>query len=250
MTMSEKVKIGRAFPRTAIGFQPEYLDFARGIRVGNLEDNQRITRILKLAIEDAFNESFVTERFGRGVYWQWIGFLMRANRSAKPVSSDVSFGCSKFFITMDMGDRLFKCGFSVERGFRKAPPEFPKCELKPDWDWSRLLKQLKPASVLDLELKRLVKREGFSIDAGNWEERSTYRKNNLPDPGKLRKILNEAPADSWAGFQVYYPMKEKDVADSSGVDLVESMLAVFREVTPAMNECMQEKIKCKLNVER
>ena len=80
--MSGSVKIGRAIPRTAIDFKPEYLDFKRGIRVGNLEDNQRITRILKLAIEEEFQEPFVTERFGRGVYWQWIGFLVRANRSA------------------------------------------------------------------------------------------------------------------------------------------------------------------------
>ena len=72
--MSAKVKLGQALPRSAIGFLPEYLDFKRGIRVGNLEDNQRITRILKLAIEDMYQESFVTERYGRGVYWQWIGF--------------------------------------------------------------------------------------------------------------------------------------------------------------------------------
>ena len=31
--------------KTAIGFKPEYLDFARGIRVGNLEPHERITRI-------------------------------------------------------------------------------------------------------------------------------------------------------------------------------------------------------------
>ena len=93
--MATKVKIGKAMPRSAIGFLPEYLDFSRGIRVGNLEDNQRITRILKLAIEDMYQESFVTERYGRGVYWQWIGFLSRANRAAKPVSSNISFGCSK-----------------------------------------------------------------------------------------------------------------------------------------------------------
>ena len=241
--MSGSVKIGRAIPRTAIDFKPEYLDFKRGIRVGNLEDNQRITRILKLAIEEEFQEPFVTERFGRGVYWQWIGFLVRANRSAKPASSNVSFGCSKFFITMDTIDCLFKCGFSVERGFQKAPPGYEQCELKPDWDWNRLLKQLKTDGGLYPELKRLVKREGFSIDAGNWEETNTFRKNSLPDPGKLRKILKNAIPDSWAGFQVYYPMNEKEVSGSPGVDLVESMLAVFREVTPAMNRCMQINLK-------
>jgi hypothetical protein len=239
MTMSGKEKIGKALPRAAIGFKPEYLDFGKGIRVGNLDDNQRITRILKLALEDTFQESFVTERFGRGVYWQWIGFLSRANRSAKPVSSGVSFGCSKFFITIDSGDRLFKCGFTVERGFLIPSPDFPQIGLKPDWDWNRLLKECRAGSTLYRELRRLVLREGFCIDAGNWEERNTFRKSNLPAPEKLRKIMQNAAPGSWAGFQIYYPMGPDDVSESSGLDLVEAMLAVFREVAPAMNQCMQ-----------
>src|SRR5512139_1109741 len=153
--MSKQFRAARPFPRTAIGFLPEYLDFERGIRVGNLEDNQRITRILKLALEARYQESFVTERYGRGVYWQWIGFLPRANRSAKPISSKVSFGCSKFFLTVDTDEQLFKCGFSVERGF-KISPDFPAIELKPDWDWHRLTKSLKPSGAMARELKRLV----------------------------------------------------------------------------------------------
>lgn len=237
------MKIGRAFPRAALGFLPEYLDFKRGIRVGHLEDNQRITRILKLSLEERYQQSFVTERFGRGVYWQWIGFLPRANRDAKPESSNVSFGCSKFILTIDMEEQLFKCGFSVERGFIKAPPDFPQIGLKPDFDWHRLLKQLKPASAMEKELKRLVSREGFAIDAGNWDERQGIRNGNLPAMAELRKMLQRAPATSWAGFQVYYPMREKEVRGSSGVDLVEAMMAIFREVTPAMNLCMQIQLE-------
>ena len=237
--MAGKVKIGRALPRAAIGFLPEFLDFKKGIRVGNLEDNQRITRILKLALEDAYRESFVTERFGRGVYWMWIGFVSRCNRAAKPVSSNVSFGCAKFYVTMDFNDRLFKCGFSVERGFVNPPPDFPAIGLKPDWDWHRLLKQLKSGSPLEHELRRLVGREGFCIEAGNWDHRAAFRKNTLPSADKLKKILKTASPEEWAGFQVYYPMTKKDISETSGVDLIESMLAVFREVTPAMNQCMQ-----------
>ena len=44
------------------GFRPEYLDFQRGIRVGNLEENERITRVLKLALESRYSQPFVTER--------------------------------------------------------------------------------------------------------------------------------------------------------------------------------------------
>jgi hypothetical protein len=237
--MNNKTKIRRPFPRSAIGFQPEYLNFQKGIEVGNLEDNQRITRILKLALEARYGQDFVTERYGRGVFWQWIGYLPRANRSAKPISSKVSFGCSKFFLTMDTEARAFKCGFSVERGMIEPPADFPKIELKPDWDWHRLLASLKPSGVLVRELKRLVFQEGFLIDAGGWEVRQPLGKNNFPSMTKLKKILEEAPGASWAGFQVYYGMSEKEVLSSTGVDLVESMMAIFEEVTPAMNRCMQ-----------
>ena len=143
---------------------------------------------------------------------------------------------------MDQGEQLFKCGFSVERGFQNPPQDFPQCELKPDWDWNRLLKQLRAGSAFAGEINRLLKKEGFFIDLGNWEERRTFRKNNLPGPETIRKILKKADPDSWAGFQVYYPMTESDILESSGVDLIESMLAVFREVTTAMNRCMQKEL--------
>jgi len=240
--MSKQFQAARPFPRTAIGFLPEYLDFQRGIRVGNLEDHQRITRILKLALEFRYNEPFVTERYGRGVFWQWIGFLPRANRAAKPISSKVSFGCSKFFLTVDTEDRLFKCGFSVERGFCESP-DVPGIQLKPDWDWHRLVSSLKPSGAMARELKRLVSVEGFQIDAGGWGDRDPIDKVSFPPMAKLRKTLEDAPRASWAGFQVYYPMPEKEVRSSSGVDLVEAMMAIFEEVTPAMNLCMQVRLE-------
>ena len=36
-----------------------------------------------------------------------------------------------------------------------------------------------------------------------------------------------------------YRMSENEVQSATGLDLVESMLAVYREVIPAMNLCMQ-----------
>jgi hypothetical protein len=38
-------------------------------------------------------------------------------------------------------------------------------------------------------------------------------------------------------------MPEKEVRSSAGVDLIESMMAIFEEVTPAMNLCMQIELK-------
>jgi hypothetical protein len=230
-------------PTTAIGFRPEFLDFQRGIRVGNLEDNERITRILKLALESKYGQPFITERWGRGMYWQWIGYLPRANRAAKPVSSHVSFGCSKFFLMVDTREQLFKCGMQVERGYLKAPPEHPDCELRSDWDWHRLLKALKPRSALEGELNRLILREGFILQIGNWDEPSGFSKANFPTMSMLRSRLEVAAKNHWAGFQLFYPMGESEVRDATGTDLVESMLAIFQEVTLAMNVCMQTKLQ-------
>jgi hypothetical protein len=231
-------------PAAALAFRPEYLDFRRGIHVGNLEDNERITRILKLALESRYAQPFVTERWGRGVYWQWIGYLPRANRQAMPISSHVSFGCSKFFISVDTEEKLFKCGMQVERGYVKAPRDYPECRLQPDWDWHRLLRSLQPRSPMERELKRLVLREGFVLHGGSWESEGAYfGRDNFPSTRKLRSLLAAAPAAHWVGFQLYYPMSEGEVQGSTGLDLVESMLAVFREVTPAMNLCLQVQLR-------
>jgi len=241
--MAAKSQNALPVPAAAIAFRPDYLDFRRGIHVGNLEDNERITRILKLALESRYAQPFVTERWGRGVYWQWIGYLPRANREAMPLSSHVSFGCSKFFISVDTEEKLFKCGMQVERGYVKAPREYPECRLQPDWDWHRLLRSLQPRSRMERELKRLVLREGFVLHGGSWEtEPVTFSRGNFPSMRKLRGLLAAAPAAHWAGFQLYYPMSEGEARASTGVDLVESMLAVFREVTPSMNLCMKVQL--------
>ncbi len=236
--MAPKLPANLPLPTVAIGFRPEFLDFRRGIHVGNLEENERITRILKLALEARYQQGFVTERWGRGVFWQWIAFLPRANREAKPLSSHVSFGCAKFFISVE--EKLFKCGLQIERGYVKAPRSFRECQLKEDWDWHRLMKGLRPGTPIERELRRLVLREGFGLYAGSWEtEMSQFTKENLPGVTKLRRLLDAAPGNHWAGFQLFYPMTEEEVRSATGIDLVESMLAVFREVTPLMNLTMQ-----------
>ena len=238
--MAAKLQNTLPVPAAAVAFRPEYLDFRRGIHVGNLEDNERITRILKLGLESRYAQPFVTERWGRGVYWQWIGYLPRANRAAMPLSSQVSFGCSKFFLSVDTDEKRFKCGMQVERGYVKAPRGFRECQLQSDWDWHRLLRSLQPRSPMERELKRLVLREGFMLHGGSWESEAAYfSRDNFPSMQKLRRALAAAPAARWAGFQIYYPMSEDEVRASTGLDLVEAMLAVFREVTPVMNLCMK-----------
>jgi hypothetical protein len=242
--METKPHAALPLPSVAIGFRPEFLDFRRGIRVGNLADHERITRILKLALEAHYQQGFVTERWGRGVFWQWIAFLPRANREAKPLSSQVSFGCAKFFISVETEEKLFQCGLQIERGYIKPPRSFRACQLRPDWDWHRLLKGLRPGSRLERELRRLILREGFELHAGPWEtEIARFSKANFPGVAKLGRLLRAAPPNHWAGFQLFYPMSEAEVRSSTGLDLVESMLAVFREVTPFMNLVMQIELR-------
>jgi hypothetical protein len=243
VTLASKLPISLPLPAAAIAFRPDYLDFRRGIHVGNLEDNERITRVLKLALESRYAQPFVTERWGRGVYWQWIGYLPRANREAMPISSHVSFGCSKFFISVDTEEKLFKCGMQVERGYVRAPRDYRECQLQSDWDWHRLLRSLRPRSSMERELKRLVLREGFMLRGGSWESADAgFDRDNFPTLMALRRQLMAAPAAHWAGFQLYYAMTESEVRASTGLDLVESMLAVFREVTPVMNLCMEVQL--------
>jgi hypothetical protein len=192
-----------------------------------------------MELEYRYQQEFVTERWGRGVHWIWIGYLPRANRTAMPISSAVSFGCSKFFVMVDANDRLFKCGLQIERGYVKAPKESRQCELRPDWDWNRLIASLRSGGSMERELKRLVGREGFRLHAGGWGEGAKeIARSNLPGAAGIRRVLADAPGDDWAGFQLYYPMKEEEVLSATGVDLLESMLAIFDEVRPAMNLCM------------
>ena len=145
------------------GFRPEYLDFQRGIRVGHLEPHQRITQILKHTLQDRYQEDFVIDRWGRGVYWQWICFLPKANRIAKPLSGSHNFSCSKFFIKVDRNDSIFKSGLHVERGLGNRSKDGPAFQLQEDWDWHRLIKGLRGnQSRLYRALRRLSWRTIFT----------------------------------------------------------------------------------------
>jgi hypothetical protein len=256
MAVTRAGTVAWPFAKAAIGFRPEYLDFSRGIRVGNLELHERITRILKGALEAEYGQEFVTERWGRGVFWQWIGFLTRANRSAKPLSSSVSFGCSKFFVAMDTDERRFTCGLQVERGYVRASRDERAFQLRSDWDWHRFVEGLRARSGLYRELKRLADEEQFEVRLGSWADphvfggepasadpRRASTTRSLVGASRLRALAEQAPAREWCGVQVYFPLSESDVRAMNGVDLIEAIMAVFEEVRPAMNACMQVPIE-------
>ena len=232
---------------TGDAFRPEWLDFERGIRVGNLNPHERITQILKHRLEEEYGTGFVTDRWGRGVYWQWICWLPRADREAKPVSNTINFGCAKLYISIDRSKRIFQCGLAVERGFAGGTPSFPGILLQPDWDWHRLMKQCAAGTALDGELRRLVNREGFTaaiVGAGG----RTWTGKELVSAREVRDAARKAPRDAWSGFDLYYPMPESEVRATSGYDLVQGILGAFSEVLHVMNACMQVTLAPRLSL--
>jgi hypothetical protein len=228
---------------TGEAFRSEWIDFERGIRVGNIEPHERITQILKFHLEQRYQTSFVTDRWGRGVYWQWICWLPRVNREAKPISHDLNFGCAKLFISADTDTKVFKSGLQIERGYAQGPEPYPGCLLKDDWDWHRLIGQCAAGTVLDKELHRLLTREGFVVEVGNFETNVVFTKTNFKSSCQVRDVAKKYSKRDWAGFQLYYPMPEKEVRACSGYELIQAICGVFTEVMPAMNSCMQVRLE-------
>jgi hypothetical protein len=87
-----------------------------------------------------------------------------------------------------------------------------------------------------------MRKEGFQLKAGSWEEPEIYGSRDCPLAHGLIRVLGSVSPSHWGGFQFYYPMTEKEVRSSIGADLVDAMMAVFGEVTPLMNCCMQTRL--------
>ncbi|MBN1676810.1 MAG: hypothetical protein JXR37_37560 [Kiritimatiellae bacterium] len=227
---------------TGEAFQTDWIDFERGIRVGRLEPHERITQILKHYLETTYRTRFVTDRWGRGMYWQWICWVPRVNREAKPISHDVNFSCAKVFISPDQEARVFQSGLQIERGWARGSPPLPGCRLKKDWDWHRLMKQCAAKTALDDEIRRLVKRAGFAVWIGGSNAGARFTKRNYRSAAQIRAVADKCAGTGWAGFQLYYPMSERELKRCTGYELVKAICGVFREVVPAMNTAMQVQL--------
>lgn len=233
-----KTSVGATELPTGEAFRPEWIDFERGIRVGNIEPHERITQILKFHLESRHRTPFVTDRWGRGVYWQWICWLPRANRLAKTVSQKVNFGCAKLFISADCDRRVFKSGLQVERGYVSGPEADKPWGLREDFDWHRLLKQCRTGTVFDRELQRVVRQEGFVAAVIAEQASGELTERHFTSTTPLRAALRNCSPRRWAGFQLYYPMPELELRACTGYELTQAIAGVFEEVIPAMNCCM------------
>jgi hypothetical protein len=233
-------KAGRVAPGEPTGeaFDAACIDFENGIRVGNLEPDERITRILKHHLETVHAVPFVTDRWGRGVFWQWICWVPRPNREAKPVSHDANWGSAKFYITIDRDLRIFEPGMTVERGYAAGSESRKSWGLGDDWDWHRLLRQCAKGSALDAELHRLLKSEGFAVSVMGGAGTLRFDARNFTSALQVRNAAGKCPARDWAGVSVYYPMPEAEVRSCSGYELVKAVEGVFAQLVPAMNLSM------------
>ena len=223
-------------------FKRAFLDFERGIRMGNLEPHERITQIVKFHLRERHGQDFLIDKWGRGRYWQWICWLVRANRDAKPRSSGYSFSCAKFFVSLDREERELHAGLQIERAsvHRGRGPVKDVC-LADDWDWHRMVKGLRKNAPLAKELERLVAKEGFTAYVGGSEaEDATFRGRKWGGVAAVRRVIRALPDDSWGWFQVYYPASEKDLNAIRGGEIIATVMAVFDELVPAMNLVMQE----------
>jgi len=218
-------------------FKREFIDFERGIRMGGLAPEERITQIVKAALVERHRRDFIIDKWGRGRYWQWICWLCRDDREAKPLSSKYNFGCVKFFVSYDSKPNVFQAGMQLERATvaRGAPTEVA---LQDDWDWHRFVKGLRKGSPLAAELERVVVKEEFTAHLGGSEAGATFRGKDWGGVAALRRALRKLPDDSWAWFQLYWAWPEAEIKEMDGGEIVASVLAVFDEVAPVMNLIM------------
>ena len=225
---------GKVLSRRA-AFRSEYLDFERGIRVGHLEPEERITRIVKSRLESRHAARMICDRWGRGVYWQWICWVPEPNRKAKPLSSAYNFGSAKFFVALERDEGIFQSGMQIERAPVKPAKDDWPVRVEKDWDWNVLLRALR-GKELPRILARLL-REGFRVRVGAFSSLRDFNRGSW-DPGACYKAARGFPADEWGGFQLFWPMTEKEVKATTGREIIDAAMAVFDEVAPAMNLCM------------
>ncbi len=222
---------------TGDAFDPAWIDFGRGIRVGNLEPHERITQILRYRLESRYGVRFITDRWGRGTHWQWICWVPLPNRQAKPRSSGANFGCAKLFVSMDRPAREFQCGMTVERGYVVADRS-AGWRLAPDWDWHRLLEECVKGSAFEREIRRLLG-EGFVATMSGGSGATRFDAASPFTAARLKAAARRCPDPQWAGFSVYYPMPEREVRATRGRELIDAVVGALVETVPAMNRCMQ-----------
>ena len=104
--------------------------------------------------------------------------------------------------------------------------------------------------LLDRELKRLLKREGFVAEVGDWETNAVFNAGNYTSARQIRDAVRKYPTREWVGFQLYYPMPAAEVRACTGYEVVKAICGVYAEVIPVMNACMQVPLSARVAIPR
>jgi hypothetical protein len=218
-------------------FNTQWIDFKKGIRVGHLEEDQRITQILKKRLLKLFNEDFLIDHWGRGLFWSYIWFCPRKNLKAKNFKGPGQFPSAKYFIGVDSNRRLFVAGFYVESGYNES--EEPRYQRNSDWDWNRFVVKLKKDSVFQKEVQRLMFEEDFELAIGFEENLKIFDKQNFKDLEPVCDEINKRLNEDWVVVQIYYPLSEKELKSMNGAELIQAIMGIWSESAGLMNACLR-----------
>ncbi len=223
--------------RLGSAFQTNWIDMDRGIRVGHLEEDERITWILKQRLKESFGERFLIDRWGRGVYWQYVWFVPEGNWRAKNIGGSGHFASAKYFISVDQDRRVFQAGLFLESGHQKdSDPRFVRTR---QWDWPRFTRRLARDTQFRLALSRLIRKDGFELAVGFGEDRVIFDSARFRGPGSILSEIRRRPAGGWTVVSLYYPMLEDELQRTRGPAVVDATMAVFNELLPIMNGCLK-----------
>jgi hypothetical protein len=219
------------------GFKSEWIDFKNGIRIGHLEPEQRITQILKAELLRLYQEDFLVDHWGRGVYWAYIWFCPRKNLKIKNFKGKGQFPSAKYFIGLDSDRQKFVTGFYVESGY--SVHEEPRFQRQPDWDWNRFIEKLKSDSDFEKELRLLIQKEGFELAIGFEEDLCIFSGSNYSGPEPIIQEIEKRLRDNWVVVQIYFPFTEKDIKAMDGSEIVQAVLGTWQETSGMMNMFLQ-----------
>lgn len=228
------VKAANGFPDA---FRTEWINVKKGIRVGHLEPEQRLTQILKARLLNIFSEDFLVDHWGRGLYWTYIWFCPRSNLKAKNFHGPGQFPSAKFFVGVDVEEEKFVSGLYVESGYNHS--DEPRYMRGPDWDWNRFLDRLRHDGAFRNELERLVLKEAFAITIGFLDETRTFEKESYEGIQPVLGEIENRMREDWVVVQIYYPFTEKELKAMDGRQIVDAVMGTWHELLPAANGCLQ-----------
>ena len=80
-------------------------------------------------------------------------------------------------------------------------------------------------------------------EIGDFEQNRVLDRASFRSAAQLAAAARRISPQVFGGLQLYYPMPARELRSCTGYELVKAVLAVFAEVLPTMNLCMQVELK-------